>query len=274
MALIVIPVLAMASGSDLIRAELLTWIDVEQGKRNGKHVINITNLGLVQADNAILTITTGDTRNRLEYKCVESIPYWYDEHTIVAKFQKISPNMPCEFKITGNVTSNPLLLLTFDGRVSTWKESMDPLDRLRLGLFPPFIVAGLFVICIVVIELREGIRPRLESHLRGRRLKKSHNACRIQQFVSSEYKVDIMPSEATILELIHSGKKTTGQIMAYSKLSKRYVVYCIGRMREYGIIHTDEMILDDALHQDAFKTWESSTQKKNDHVPDGIGSPF
>lgn len=243
-----IPLVTLLVGSDAIRAELLTNFKIESIQSDSRLELSIENIGHAQADNAAVLIHANGTIGDFTDACAEGDMERLDDDTLVAKFSRMSPQMPCRFDLVASNGVDLDVKISSDGRLTPWTEASHYIRVFTGIVMLPIIAEGL----AVFFAFRKPIAhlwAELAFRLLKKSFKESRNTKKIIQFVKTEYGAAVTVADATILELIFCGRKTMGQLVKHSGLAKRYVEHCITRLRRRELLSKDGLKLDDALRR-------------------------
>ena len=249
---ILIPSITILSSSDILKAEFFTSFDVEPRTiyPDQENIIYVWNTGLLQADNAILTLYANDTIDNFKDACPEGNMYQMDDKTLVAKFQRISPNMVCGFVLTVSESVQfDVVVITSDHR-STWAPDVFHYSPIAL-----YVIMGIILVIEIVVLIRfinwstkDEIINSVALRLKQIKVKETRYVRKTCEFVLNEYDLRINEIDATVLELVYSRKKTMHQLRKYSGLPMQQVKYRIWKLKRLELLN-DSLELDSALSE-------------------------
>lgn len=243
---IAVGVVALA-GSDVFKAELLTGFDASPDRAlpGQQTIISMRNTGLLQADNVVVLIESNNTITDFTNICAEGQISKLDDMTLVVKFLRMSPDIRCELGIEVQEPVSLNFVKRSDGSLPPWVSP-------PLLLLLTFMVIGILVTILHLIFLFRVVERTLHHinlWLHRKQFKSSpHSTCMIDH-VSKEYGIKINAAEATILEWIHSGKKTPNQLIQKSKLPRWQIVYRIKRLRICELLLSEKMEINEDLSE-------------------------
>lgn len=251
-ATILVPGIALIANSEILINEFFTSFEIDPrvAHPEQENVINVRNTGLVQADNVILTLYANGTINDFRDACPEGNMYQMDNKTLVAEFQRLSPVMLCQFVL---VVSEPIQFdvaaFTSDHR-STWAPEALPYSVIAVFIILAVILVIEFAVLILLFNwlARDESIHWLEFRLHRNKFKEAKYVCETRKFVLDEYDLRINEIDATVLEIVHSKKKTMNQIRKYSGLTMRQVRYRIWKLKRLELLK-ESMELDLALSE-------------------------
>lgn len=235
-------------GSSTIKSELLTNYEItpKEVHPDQNTILSITNIGWFQADNVAVVITTNGTIDDFTDMCIEGKMLRFDNKTLVAKFQRMSPQVDCHFELTVSESVSLSYEVNSDGRLTPW-FGWPPISVFLMILF--IIMA---IPTIVLIFSLKGLFGSNEWYDYFVKYEKKFNeikgADNTREFVRAEYGHEIGRADATILRLIYHGKTTKSQLMVHSGLSSRQVSHRIRKMRQYELISEGKIELNKTLH--------------------------
>lgn len=245
---IIVPIITIFIGSDVLIAEFLTDFHVEPiDTLSGWVEHRASNIGLVQADNVILTIFANVTIDEFKSVCPEGNLYRINDQTLAVKFQRMSPHMGCLFSMNVSEPADFGFIITSDNR-SLWILNF-PLPSAITVLSYLVLLAILESILIIILwpkliiwysQLRKFSIDLTESQPLDWR-------SAVRQFVFREYGVKIDMTDALILGFIHMRKTTVNQLKKYTNLSWIHVRFRVWKMRQLDLLSKESMIPDAAL---------------------------
>lgn len=245
---ILIPGITILASSDILKAEFLTSFRVEPRivHPEQENVIGVANIGLLQADNVVLTLYANGTIDGFRDACPEGTMYQMDDKTLVAEFQRMSPLMVCQFKLS---VSEPVHLdivaITSDHR-STWAPDVLPYSLIFLVSLLVIEVVAFSIVCYLIT--RYEFRCRVESWWHQYKFTKEGYPHKVCEFIWKEYGLHISKTDAEILEIVHKQKKTMGQLKTYSGLNIQKVKYHIWKLKHLELLK-ESLELDLSLNE-------------------------
>ena len=245
--------------SSTFAAQFFTDFDIDSEKLADRGIVNVKNIGLVQANNAVLQIISTGPINDYVDRCAEGeVEGLINNETLVVKFFRISPATDCRIEL---VVSEPVsfrMTVNSDGRLTQWKSwDQRPTVYHLVAALIGLIIAELLVFASIIRVSQNNevlncaefwLRNKWRGALMKDRFKKTPNTENTIKFVWKEYELKINSIDATILELIYLQKTTMAQLKKYSRLSLRQVKYRVWSMRRIELISKDKMELDKELY--------------------------
>ena len=214
------------------------------------------NTGLIQANNAVVLISANGTIADFTNLCAEGQISQLDNSTLVVEFPRMSPYMPCKFKLNVCEPARADITISFDGRILPWIND-SPFNHLVMTLVS-IIVA--MIVCSVIFyrTMRNDdwtaawgwIDFQIHKGSFVGEVKK--DAARTINFVRYEYGRKIDDIDVRVLKLLHYGKTAMGQIKTQSGLTERQINYRLKKLRRLELILPDKMELSKAI-QDHFE---------------------
>ena len=249
---ILIPSLTLLANSDILMAEFFTSFEIDPriAYPEKENIIYVHNTGSLQASNVILTLYANGTINDFRDACPEGNMYQMDNKTLVAEFERMSPHMLCQFVL---VVSEPVRFdvaaFTSDHR-SIWAPEVFSPSFPALAMFTGVILIIEFIILILFFTrlVKGKFIYWVVFKLQQNKFKKAKYVHETRELIFDEYGIQINEIDATVLELIHSQKKTKNQLRKHSGLTMPQVEFCIRKLKQLELL-TDSMELDLALDE-------------------------
>ena len=234
-------------GSDTLKAEFFTGYEItpEEATPTQDNIVTVINTGLFQADNVTVLIEANGAIDGFTDMCIEGEVWRFDNRTLVAEFQRMSPKMSCYFKLTVSEPVHLTYMVNSDDRLTPW-FGWPPISAAFLALFGIIVTPSLILILDLIRFSRSASWHTYFLKYR-KEFKETKGASKTLEFVKKKYGQEIDKADATILELIYHGKTTKNQLMVHSGLSSRQVSYYIRKVRRYELV-SEKMELDKTLY--------------------------
>lgn len=248
---IVIPAVTILVGSDVLLAEFFTDFHVESiGTPPGWVEYKAYNTGIIQANNAILTIYANVAISEFKSVCPEGSIVRINDQVLVAKFQRMSPNMACTLSMNVPEQADFGFVITSDDR-RVWILNYPVESTITV------LTYMILLILLIIVEIAILIRIEQKLTIWSSQFRKfSINFTKsetldwrsaVRQFVFREYGVKIDMIDASILGFIHKRKTTINQLKNYTNLSWRQVRSRIWKMRQLDLLSKESITLDATL---------------------------
>ena len=240
-------VLAFA-GSDIFKAEILTEFEIspDQAYPNKYNLINVTNIGYVQADNVLVLITVDKNITNVSDICAEGKIVEWDNKTLIAEFSRMSPHMPCGFELTVSGKTSLNYIITADDRLSPWNGSSYVLFVYSLiGILVLIFVVEIILLWFGLKEQIYSIAYWFDSFFHKSKIE-SEGLTDTIGFVKRKYDIRIDETDAAILEQVYYGNKMF-QLKEKTDLSKWQINSRINRMRKCELLAENAMDVEKIL---------------------------
>ena len=253
---LVLGVASIFVGSEIVNGQFLTDYDVSTETRSENSQVEIVNVGLVHADNAIILIDTNSTITKFTDMCVEGQINQSTNSSLSVTLTKMSSHIPCIIDIDTVEQSSFSVEITSDGRWLPWNNY--GYHNLIVGII---IIISIYSVVIVMsyYVLKRLVDIWYTLTFTFRNLEKSKDAKEIRKFVREEYGVKINNAEASMLEMIAENKTTINQLRHKLKIGRMQVKYRLKRLCDEELVKDTKL---DLSLQDFFDRKKNKQHEK------------
>ena len=241
------------AGSDVLKAEILTNFEIESNQAfpGQENRLQIMNTGFVQANNAIVLISANGTITDFTDLCAEGQVSRLDASTLVAKFPRMSPSMPCGFGLGVQEPVRVDVTISSDGRIVPWSETSSEYISARIMLILVLLAEIILLYDIMRTKYWASAWYAIEFYLRKKSFigEEGEEANRTIDFVGKEYYSKIDAIDARVLKLIHRGKTAMGQLRRHSGLTRWQINYRLRKLRQLELVLHGKMELSETMRE-------------------------